>query len=126
MRKKMTEKEKAWRKTMRERRKELIRKATHSEVVFEEKLKHLGVRYIAQKGFIAKGFSCIVDFYLPRPIGLCIEVDGGYHNTQERKTKDILKDSYLKNQRGFRVLRLTNEQAEAITETELRPWFGRK
>jgi len=39
-----------------------------------------------QKGFLAKGMHCIVDFYLPK-YKLCIEIDGGYHNRPEQIKK---------------------------------------
>lgn len=49
----------------------------------------------------------IVDFYLPRPLKLVIEVDGSSHDN--RQEYDKRKDAYLV-RRGFTVLRVTNEQ----------------
>ena len=65
---------------------------TPSERLFEQILKKNNIRYMKQKGFIAKGFSCIVDFYLPK-WKCCIEIDGGYHNTPEQKQKDKIEVS---------------------------------
>lgn len=97
----------------------LEKRATKSELIFKQKLDNLGVNYLFQKGFIAKDYFCIVDFYLPRPHKLCIEIDGGYHNTPEQILKDERRTRYLQCSRRFKVLRLTNEQAESISEGEL-------
>src|ERR1700752_2662790 len=77
-------------------KKELIKKATKSELIFKDRLKKAGIRFIFQKGFIAKNYHCIVDFYLPKPYKICIEIDGGYHDTEQQKKKDYSKDLYLK------------------------------
>jgi very-short-patch-repair endonuclease len=105
---------------LKERASRLKRTMTPSERIFEEKLKKLGYDYKPQKGFIARGYFCIVDFYIPRPYRLCIEIDGGYHNTWKQRVKDSDKDYYLTATRKFKVLRLTNEQAEAISLEALR------
>lgn len=41
--------------------------------------------------------------------GLIIEIDGGYHNNEAQQESDLQRTEYL-NQRGFKVLRFTNEQ----------------
>lgn len=95
-------------KTLHPRKSELVRKITKSEECFKNRLDDLGIRYIFQKGFIGGDFYCIVDFYLPKPYKLCIEIDGGYHNSEEQKRKDWAKDKYLRG-RKMRVLRIKNE-----------------
>lgn len=40
---------------------------------------------------------------------LVIEVDGGYHRTEEMQKSDLLRDKLL-SERGFRTLRFTNEE----------------
>ncbi|SRR5579871_1208032 len=64
----------------------------------------------------------IVDFYC-REAALVIEIDGGQHFHGEVKEKDVLRDSFFKNQ-GLRVLRLDNHQVlknkEAVLEEILR------
>ena len=102
-----------------ERRNELLNKQTESEKVFQKKLEHLKIPFIAQKGFIAGDNFCIVDFYLPKPFKLCIEIDGAYHNTERQQWRDANKNFYLEKQRKFRVLRLSNEEAINVTEKEL-------
>lgn len=98
----------------------LKKNPTKSEVVFKEKLDKLKIRYMFQKGFCKGDFSCIVDFYLPKPFKICIEIDGGYHLDEKQKWRDHFKNKYLKETRGFKVLRLTNKEAEDISLKELR------
>lgn len=50
----------------------------------------------------------IVDFYCDE-LELVIELDGGYHNNKEQKTKDIDRDNHLKFL-GYRILRYPNEK----------------
>ncbi len=78
----------------------------------------LGERYMFQKGFIQGAFYCIVDFYLPQ-YRLCIEVDGGYHFSDEQRKKDYAKDRYLKVDRRLKVLRISNDVAENIDADSL-------
>lgn len=101
-------------KTLFSRLKKLRNTPTYSEIVFMSKLDKIGVKYIFQKGFIKGDFYCIVDFYLPKPFMLCIEIDGEYHNSKEQKTKDFYKEKYLKS-RNFSVLRITNYDAEILS-----------
>ncbi len=49
----------------------------------------------------------ILDFYCPAE-KLAIELDGGYHNTQEQSAKDKERDLILKSY-GIKVLRFRNE-----------------
>lgn len=96
-------------KTLFARKKDLIRKATPSEKLFMLMLDTSGIQYIFQKGFINGGGYYIVDFYIPKPYKLCIEIDGGYHQTSKQILYDKRKDRYLKEERGFKVLRINNE-----------------
>jgi len=50
----------------------------------------------------------IVDFYCPKG-NLIIEIDGGQHYSDEGKTKDGRRDSYL-NGLGLRVLRFSDRE----------------
>lgn len=88
--------------------------ATTAELKFKDKLDKCGIRYIFQKGFIAGNGYYIVDFYLPKPYKLCIEIDGGYHDTIGQKYKDGYKNRYLIEERGFRVLRIKNEDVDSF------------
>ena len=56
----------------------------------------------------------IVDF-VSRSGGLIIEVDGGYHAERQQQEDDQYRESILE-QKGYHVLRFTNE--EVLYETE--------
>ena len=107
-------------KTVNKRLITLRSKATQSEIIFKDKLEGLKYKFIFQKSFIKGDFYCIVDFYLPAPKKLCIEIDGGYHNTPEQVRKDNYRDIYLTKERKFKVLRLTNEEAITISLDNLK------
>lgn len=100
-------------KTLHPRKAKLIANATKSELIFKDRLDGAGIRYMFNKGFIGGNFYCIVDFYLPRPYRVCVEIDGGYHNTPEQKRKDWAKDKYLIS-RKMRVIRIKNEDVETF------------
>jgi leucyl-tRNA synthetase len=87
----------------------LLANKTPAEIKMAEILVSMKVRYKEQKGFIAGDYHCIVDFYLPRPYRLAIEIDGGYHNTEDQRRRDDRKEMYLATQK-VRVLRLTNDE----------------
>ena len=91
-----------------QRQKKLRDNPTIAEIKFRELLDKLGVYYIFQKCFIAGNGFYIVDFYLPAPKRICIEIDGSIHNLPEVIKKDRAKDGYLRG-RGFKVLRFSNE-----------------
>lgn len=100
-------------KTLFERIKRLRNNPTNSETIFKEKLEIAGIDFVFQKSFIKDNYYCIVDFYLPKPYKICIEIDGEYHFNEPQKVKDGRKDEYLKS-RNFKVLRITNEVAETF------------
>lgn len=106
-------------KTLFTRLKKLRKNATYSELVFMRKLEALNIKFIFQKGFIKGDYYCIVDFYLPKPLMVCIEVDGLYHKNHNQKIKDFYRDKYLKS-RNFKVIRITNEDAERLSLKELK------
>ncbi len=87
----------------------LREKATDEELLFKDYLDLVGIKYIFQKGFIANNFHCIVDFYLPKPYKVCIEVDGGYHDNKMQIIKDKRRDEYLKS-RYFSVVHIKNKE----------------
>lgn len=83
---------------------------TESEIKMKDILDKLGIRYIFQKAFIAGDYFCIVDFYIPKPHKICLEVDGKYHD--DIKSKDKRRDSYLEDFRGFSVIRVPNDKVD--------------
>lgn len=105
-------------KTIHSRLNNLREKATKHELIVKSLLDSINEYYIFQKGFIKGNFYCIVDFYLPKR-KLVIEVDGGYHFSDEQRRKDATRDNYLKNERGFNVLRISNNAAENIDSESL-------
>ena len=50
----------------------------------------------------------IVDF-LFRKSKVVVEIDGGYHFTEEQQTEDAIRTDWLEHQ-GYKVVRFTNEQ----------------
>ena len=97
-------------KTLKKRVKRLKEKTTKAEKIVYDYLTKKDVRFFFQKGFIGGSNYVIVDFYLPKPFKICIEIDGGYHNTPKQKKRDLNRDDYLINYRGFKVYHFTNEQ----------------
>lgn len=79
---------------------------TEAEKILWEVLRanNLGVKFRRQHaiGDYIADFVCLSRY-------LIIEVDGGYHNKPEQKELDAIRSDYLHN-RGFRILRFTNEQ----------------
>jgi len=100
------------------RLKDLKSRPTKYELRIKELLEQLGIKFIFQKGFINGDYYCIVDFYLPKPYKICIEVDGEYHFTDDMRKRDARKDSYLRS-RNFNVMRIRNEFANTIEPSQL-------
>jgi len=101
--------------------KELKKKATRAEIVFKKKLQCFDFNINFQKPFSDGGRLYIADFYIPI-YNLIIEVDGGYHNTKERREKDRERDDWFIG-RGIRVWRITNATAFKITTNEMSEVF---
>ena len=101
------------------RRSVLKNKPTKSELRIRDLLDELNERYCFQKGFFSERSHFIVDFYLPKRKKLCLEVDGGYHDSEEQMAYDARRTRFLEDVRGFRVLRLSNYEAQIISRTEL-------
>ena len=98
---------------------ELKSNLTEAEKRVKELFIALGVKHKTQKGFIKGDFFCIADFYLPFPYCAVVEVDGGYHNSAGQVYRDVKKDEYYRSRR-FRVLRITNDVAMSMTESDLK------
>jgi len=96
------------------RRNILLEKRTAAELIFEEKLKLLHIKYIPQKLFISGKNMVITDFYIPKPHKLCIEIDGEYHLLPEQIKRDKNRTDYL-NKRNFKVARITNDKAFSMS-----------
>lgn len=81
----MTEKYRPMYKRLVRRQKQLRAKPTKAESKVIEALDSLKIRHIFQKGFMCKGDAVrLVDFYLPKPNKIIIEVDGDSHKNKEK------------------------------------------
>jgi len=107
----MKKDDKYWQSRCSKFRSELLNRKTEAELKFEKMLQKAEITYIPQKGFFAKGRTCIVDFYLPK-YKLCVELDGLYHTIEGQTEQDMIRDMYLTDIRKFAVLRIPNELAE--------------
>lgn len=83
--------------------------ATDGEKAMKDVLEKNGIAFEFQKPCLVCGKSYIMDFFLPN-YGVCIEVDGGYHDTQEQLIKDRERTNRLA-MTGILVVRFTNEEA---------------
>lgn len=91
---------------LKENAKKNRQNATEAESVFWSmvKVSALGQRCIRQH--IIGDY--IVDFLFRRS-RLIVEIDGGYHFTDEQQLYDTIRQEWLENQ-GFKVIRFTNQE----------------
>ena len=59
----------------------------------------------------------IVDFFF-RQSKTIVELDGGYHTTKEQQEEDRIRQNWLE-QKGYKVLRFTNEQVLFDTDNTI-------
>lgn len=59
----------------------------------------------------------IVDFFFRQSM-LIVEIDGGYHFTEEQQEEDKARQDWLE-QQGYQVLRFTNEQVLVDTDNTI-------
>ena len=59
----------------------------------------------------------IVDFFFRKSM-LIIEIDGGYHFTDEQQKEDVIRQDWLE-QHGYTILRFTNEQVLFDTDNTI-------
>lgn len=91
------------------KKKELLNKSTTSEnIVFKRLYSAFGKRVKRQQLFIISGKAYFADISI-KSKKVVIEVDGGYHNSDEQKEKDRLRDEAFKSI-GYITIRITNEQ----------------
>jgi len=70
------------------RREDLRRRPTKAESLVRAALDGMGVRYIFQKGYLCNGYGVrIVDFYLPKPMRVALEIDGDSHQGQKEQDR---------------------------------------
>lgn len=95
-------------------RKQLISRATKSELAFKKFLDNQMVAYQFQK-IIWVSVDCeqkfyIADFFFKR-YNLIVELDGGYHYTDEQKRADDARTMHLRRS-GYFVLRFDNSETD--------------
>ena len=92
-----------------ENKKDLDKKKTQYEkILYRALYKTFKQRIKTQHPYLINGHLYYADIAIPS-LKLIIEVDGGYHITKERKTKDLQRDADFKSV-GYTTLRYTNEQ----------------
>ncbi|MBO6522794.1 MAG: DUF559 domain-containing protein [Balneolaceae bacterium] len=82
---------------------------TSAEKLFWERVRNkqiLGVRFKRKYGI----GPYILDFFIPQA-NTCIEIDGGIHDLEEIKRKDVNKDVFLI-RNGIHILRFRNSEIE--------------
>lgn len=100
----------------------LSEKSTPAEVKFKEILDKHGIVYVFQKGVftrdpitLKKRFR-ILDFFIRR-CRIGVEIDGGYHFTEQGKRRDAYRDLELsRSRRTLIIWRFTNE--EVLSESK--------
>ncbi len=97
-------------------RKELISRPTEGEILAMQMLNLLGIKYHFQKGFFSYNKFYIIDFYIPKLRKLCLEIDGLCHECNDKY--DLARDSFLRKVRGFRVVRITNDEIMNMTTSQ--------
>ena len=94
----------------------LKKRMTGPELAFELRLKSMGLRYMKQKCFFIGNTFRIVDFYLPKPYKLALEIDGGCHC--ETIAFDRFKDKMLL-KRGIKTIRISNDLVDSFDFSSL-------
>ena len=107
-----TQSKKRLQETAEKFRSDLIKNQTPSEARLKVILRLMGIKYEFQKIYYTKKSFYVADFYLTEH-DIVIELDGGYHNTQEQKKKDSIRTKELKNDVRA-VFRMTNNAVENV------------
>jgi very-short-patch-repair endonuclease len=78
-----------------------------AEMRFKEIMDSLDIKYLYQP--ICKKKNFIPDFVLEYPYFIVFEIDGSYHQTEDKKLDDFFRDKYFGLQ-GYKVVRFANSQ----------------
>lgn len=83
---------------------------TEAEIEFEKILSNLNYNfnYISQAILFKDRKKYIIDFVILHPYYLVFEIDGKYHNNEEQKNKDFIRDNFI-SKLGYKIVRITNE-----------------
>ena len=82
------------------------RNLTEAESVFWNISKSNGLGQKCRRQYIIGQY--IVDFFFRKSM-LIVEIDGGYHSTEEQQREDAIRQDWLEHM-GYRLLRFTNEE----------------
>lgn len=88
---------------------------TEAEAVFWNFAKGSGLGEKCRRQYIIGDY--IVDFFF-RMSMLIVELDGGYHFTEEQQKEDFIRQDWLEHQ-GYRIVRFTNEEVLFDTDKVL-------
>ena len=91
------------------------KKMTEAESAFWQIAKSSGLGEKCRRQYILGDY--IVDFFFRKSM-LIIEIDGGYHDTEEQQEKDTIRQEWLEHN-GYTVLRFTNDQILFDTENSI-------
>ena len=86
---------------------------TEAESAFWSLAKGSGLGEKCRRQYIIGEY--IVDFFFRKSM-LIVELDGGYHFTEEQQKEDAIRQDWLVHM-GYKVLRFTNEQILFDTES---------
>ena len=88
------------------------RDMTEAESAFWQIAKGNGLGQKCRRQYIIGEY--IVDFFFRQSM-VIVEIDGGYHYTEEQQKKDKERQDWLE-QKGYKILRFTNEQVLLDTD----------
>lgn len=87
----------------------LLNKPTKQEMIVMEMLNSMGVKFIFQHRIDCVEKTFFVDFYIPKPYRVIIEVDGYRHFTKHGKKKDKARSKLIARDRpGVEIMRFSN------------------
>ena len=111
------EKEKQTKSLAKRYSKDRKTKATESELLILSEINKIGLSYIKfQEPLYVKEYGEITKFYIADFLDvdnkIDIEIDGGYHTTEEQQLKDKEREEDFKKM-GYSTLRITNEEVNS-------------
>jgi very-short-patch-repair endonuclease len=86
-------------------------------------LDEIKVPYIKEKSFTKRDRIYVVDFFIPKPYLIAIEVDGGYHKLPKQVELDKERSEFLQVYYKIHTIRIKNEeilQKPEIVKSQLR------
>jgi len=88
---------------------------TEAESAFWQMAKGSGLGEKCRRQYIIGQY--IVDFFFRKSM-LIVELDGGYHFTDEQQKEDAIRQDWLEHM-GYKVIRFTNEQVLFDTDNTI-------